>query len=201
MTADRLEQADELLRRLRSTGLTVEARGDDLVIRPAGLLAREVAEEIRGLKPEVLGLLTGDLLEHVGDDDAEGPPFRGDEDYWHVLHESDRRHLTGPRGWPAAPCAWCGRWLGHADGCLAAEPPRVPFGKHRGRPVDQVPETYVLWLRESGAGGEQWRAELGRWLATRSRPNPFLPPPAAPTSKHPERRGDASSQLIWSKQP
>lgn len=187
MTPDRLEQADELLHRLRSTGLQIEARGEDLAIRPADLLTREMATEIRDLKPEIRGLLTGDLLKHVDVDET--------ETYWAILHEADRQYLTGPRDWPTSPCPWCRRWLGHADGCLAAEPPVVPFGKHKGQPVDQISETYVLWLRESGAGDAQWRMELDRWLATREKPNPFLPPPAAPTSKHPERRGVATSQL------
>jgi DNA polymerase III subunit epsilon len=28
---------------------------------------------------------------------------------------------------------------------------RMPFGKHQGKPLSEVPKNYVLWLRENGA--------------------------------------------------
>lgn len=192
MSLDRLEQAADLLSRLQSKGLSIEARDDDLVVRPADLLTDELAQEIRGLKPEIVYFLTGNVLEQVTD--GQGPAL-GVEDYWPDLRESDRRYLTGPRDWPAAACPWCCRWLSHTEGCLAAEPPVLNFGKHKGRSLDQIPESYIQWLLESEAGDAPWRSELDRWLAARRQPNPLKAPPPLSTSKDPKRRGAMPSQL------
>ena len=37
---------------------------------------------------------------------------------------------------------------------------QMPFGKHQGKPLDQVPRSYVAWLKESGALDKQENKEL-----------------------------------------
>jgi DNA polymerase-3 subunit epsilon len=37
---------------------------------------------------------------------------------------------------------------------------RMPFGKHQGKPLKDIPKTYVAWLAESGAFDKPQNKEL-----------------------------------------
>ena len=37
---------------------------------------------------------------------------------------------------------------------------RMPFGKHQGKPLHEVPKDYVLWLKDSGAFDKPGNNEL-----------------------------------------
>lgn len=30
----------------------------------------------------------------------------------------------------------------------------MPFGKHKGKPMEEVPASYLLWLRDNGVSGD-----------------------------------------------
>lgn len=86
--------------------------------------------------------------------------------YWQHIDDADRRYLCGPRDWPA-PCPWCGGHLVHRPACddLRREwVPEMPFGKHRGQRIDELPRTYVEWVLARGIGADDFRRQLVQWL-------------------------------------
>ena len=54
--------APDLLARITAAGLTVEADGDRLLVRPRERLTVELRETIRSHNPELLALLTSDVV-------------------------------------------------------------------------------------------------------------------------------------------
>ncbi len=88
--------------------------------------------------------------------------------HWQRISDEDRQYLLGPslndppaqgelarrlqwvqRRHPE-PCPWCGGRLRHNPTCCALGwEPTLPFGKHRGKPVSQVPNDYLRWLLET----------------------------------------------------
>lgn len=81
------------------------------------------------------------------------PPVPNDPDdsefYWANISAGERQYLTAPRQSPE-PCPWCGGRYKHNPTCdelrLSWEP-TLPFGKHRGKPLSQIPRDYLEWLR------------------------------------------------------
>jgi hypothetical protein len=73
---------------------------------------------------------------------------------WAEIYPHDSRYLTAARSWPS-PCPWCRGRLHHHPACdeLRAESePKMPFGKHKGRRVSQVPEDYLQWVLKHCTG-------------------------------------------------
>ena len=74
--------------------------------------------------------------------------FDANEFYWASVCSEDYRYLTAPRSFPS-PCSWCGGRLRHhpcCDDLRAGWVPTMPFGKHKGRKLSDVPGDYLRWL-------------------------------------------------------
>lgn len=74
------------------------------------------------------------------------------EECWSQVSQKDYEYLTGDRNWPA-PCPWCAGRLLHSQACERLRrswEPTMPFGKHKGRPVSEVPVDYLYWLVAKG---------------------------------------------------
>ncbi|TWU27569.1 putative quorum-sensing-regulated virulence factor [Bythopirellula polymerisocia] len=70
------------------------------------------------------------------------------EFHWSQITDEDREYLCGPREYPP-PCPSCGGRLHHHPLCeelRASWEPKMPFGKHKGKPLSQVPHDYLEWL-------------------------------------------------------
>lgn len=70
------------------------------------------------------------------------------EHCWEGISSEARDHLLGPRERPA-PCPWCGGRTRHGALCVelrASWEPTLPFGKHRGKRLSDVPTDYLRWL-------------------------------------------------------
>lgn len=68
---------------------------------------------------------------------------------WQQLSERDYAYLTGPRSYPSS-CPWCGGRLIHAEACeelRASWELVMPYGKHKGRRISELPLDYLDWLR------------------------------------------------------
>lgn len=75
-------------------------------------------------------------------------PFAPDDFEWGQLIDRDHAYLTAPRPTPD-PCPWCRRRLGHSPACIDLRLSweiEMPFGKHKGRPLSQVPRDYLAWM-------------------------------------------------------
>ncbi len=78
------------------------------------------------------------------------------EFFWSQLSDEDREYLTSPRNYPPA-CAWCGGRTRHSPPCdelRLSWQPKMPVGKHRGKPLSDVPLSYLQWLRCSSIDSE-----------------------------------------------
>jgi hypothetical protein len=67
---------------------------------------------------------------------------------WQNVEHDVYVYLTGPRNYPP-PCAWCGGRLVHnplCDELRASWQPTLPFGKHKGKSLPDVPVDYLEWL-------------------------------------------------------
>jgi hypothetical protein len=65
------------------------------------------------------------------------------------IFDEDREYMYGPRRRPR-PCSWCGGRLQHNPLCCELTwEPKLRFGKHKGKPISQVPATYLRWLVEN----------------------------------------------------
>jgi uncharacterized protein (DUF3820 family) len=74
------------------------------------------------------------------------------EYYWSQITEEDRDYLTGPRVYPSR-CAWCYGRLAHSTQCWELRKSwgfEMPFGKHAGKPITEVPHDYLRWLLSRG---------------------------------------------------
>ena len=82
-------------------------------------------------------------------EDDDGPVSEDDVDYYFEnIDPADYAYLTGPRRYPS-PCFCCGGRLVHSTICAElqlADMPVVPFGKHKGKRLSEVPFTYLAWL-------------------------------------------------------
>ena len=82
---------------------------------------------------------------------AARPPddvFEASEFYWSQLPPRDYAYLTGARGYPS-PCVWCSGRLMHSPECDDLQRSwelEMPFGKHKGKRISEVPLDYLYWL-------------------------------------------------------
>jgi uncharacterized protein (DUF3820 family) len=88
--------------------------------------------------------LTTDLVQDSG------MPFDADysEFYWSCIYPHDFAYLTAPRDYPG-PCVWCGGRLHHnrlCDELRHSWQAEMPFGKHKGRKLADVPRDYLQWF-------------------------------------------------------
>lgn len=147
-------EVTELLHEAHDVGLTVRVEGDRLVVR-GPRSAEMLAQQLLDRKPEVLTALTGQ-------------PQKTDHwDWWECLYPEDYARLTAPVEVPR-PCTWCGGRNHHhplCDELRASWEVTMPFGKHKGIPVKDIPTDYLKWLlRHSEVGGELC-AEIHRVLS------------------------------------
>lgn len=67
---------------------------------------------------------------------------------WPEISEADYAYLTAPREQPS-PCPWCGGRLVHPPACTELRlswQVTMPFGKHKGRRLGEIPHGYLEWL-------------------------------------------------------
>lgn len=150
--------AEDLITDLSALGIELQAHGDRLRFRPRSAVTPDLAERMAACKSELLTLLSG--IPHWPSVTPEA-----NEVYWTLVDEADREYLLAPRDWPDA-CAWCGGRMNHSTTCDSLRnswAPILPFGKHRGRRVDEVPADYLAWVFNRRAGGELFSKELRRW--------------------------------------
>ncbi len=68
---------------------------------------------------------------------------------WSQLNDRDLVYLTAPRESPD-PCPWCGGRTRHNPACdelRGSWEVVMPFGKWKGKPLSEVPDDYLHWLR------------------------------------------------------
>jgi len=78
----------------------------------------------------------------------EGDCGASEPDWWGLISDEDRDYIAVPRE-PLSPCPWCGGRLHHSEACQEQKEgwtPKMTFGKHKGKRVDQVPVKYLRWL-------------------------------------------------------
>jgi hypothetical protein len=69
---------------------------------------------------------------------------------WSQVSVPDYRDLTTKRNYPP-PCRWCGGRLVHnrlCDWLCQSWQPTLPFGKHKGKRLSDVPIDYLQWLAQ-----------------------------------------------------
>ena len=96
-------------------------------------------------------------------------PMIDDEFWWSRLIDVDYRYLTSPRRYPA-PCLWCGGRLAHnplCDELRHAWQPVMPFGKHKGVPLPDVPRDYLVWAATGDRFDDELREAIQHHLQTR----------------------------------
>ena len=159
---------------LPEAGISITARDGRLVLTPRAAVTAEIHAEVVSLKAQLLELL---------------------DDPFDQLTDADRRFMLGPRNWPAKRCPRCDRFM-HARWCLeVVEPaPSIPFGKHRGKTLDQVPDDYLRWAIGNGVGGETFLAEATAWRSQRD--NSRTPAGAIPSCP-PRRPIPRSSTILF----
>lgn len=84
------------------------------------------------------------------------------EQCWKDLPARDYEYLTGPRNYPT-PCPWCGGRLRHSllcDELRQSWELTMPFGKHKGKPLSEVPIDYLSWLHERGGLDAELQAAI-----------------------------------------
>ena len=71
--------------------------------------------------------------------------------------------------------------------------PTLPFGRHRGVPLPQVPTPYLVWLIGNAKLSSRLRALVAAELAGRGLPAPCAPPPPAAC----QRCGPVETRCTW----
>ena len=103
------------------------------------------AETPENLKPEPFPWEVCDPSELDAPDVS---AFDPDDFEWEQLSDHDHAYLTAPRP-TLDPCPWCRRRLNHSPACIDLRlswEVEMPFGKHKGRPLSQVPRDYLTWM-------------------------------------------------------
>jgi len=122
----------------------VEADDSPAGLKPNGQQPTpEEGNTVLAAAEEEWHLITG------GSDDADL-----NEWYWQNITDRDWQYLTGPREHPQ-PCPWCGGRFRHnplCDDLHRSWEPVLPFGKHRGRRVSEIPTDYLRWLLANSTG-------------------------------------------------
>lgn len=93
---------------------------------------------------------------------SSGDSHAYNEECWKQVTQQDYAYLNGPRSWPL-PCPWCGGRLRHSQAChelTKSWEPTMPFGKHKGRPISEVPKDYLYWLITRGGLDSELQAAI-----------------------------------------
>jgi hypothetical protein len=154
--------AHDLLTELDRRGITLQAHGDRLRYSPRSAVTPDLAGRMKAHKAALLAILASEPWEPEVSQDA-------NDANWQAIRDADRKHLLGPRNWPA-PCSWCGGRLIHRAACNELRQewvPIMPFGKHRGRRVDELPADYIDWILIKGVGDRGFLSDLRRWREAR----------------------------------
>ena len=64
------------------------------------------------------------------------------------IKSGDYEYIMVPRP-PVPACPWCGGRTVHSEACNELRmswEPVLPWGKHRGKRISEVPSDYLLWL-------------------------------------------------------
>lgn len=89
--------ASDLLKTLRDSGVAVRADGDQLRLSPVEAIPRELIDELRRRKPEILSLLAGQRKPLTAADRLAA--------YDSAVSEANRQYAGGPIDWPAVDAA------------------------------------------------------------------------------------------------
>jgi hypothetical protein len=95
------------------------------------------------------------------------------ESCWSEVFPDVYRFLTGPRSYPS-PCPWCGGRLVHnhlCDDLRASLLPKMPFGKHKGKPLNAVPVDYLKWIASTDRFGAELREAIRDYLQSARKPS------------------------------
>lgn len=155
----------ELLGAFNQAGITLAVEGDQLRLRaPVGALTPVLTEAASWHKPTILAVLGG---AHCGVDEGQlsvdcvATPGDGDtpepwawreatpaylaemEELFAQVRSSDLAYLSRPR--PTSYCLRCGGRSEHRASCDAEEA-TMPWGRHKGKPLRDIPGDYLGWL-------------------------------------------------------
>jgi hypothetical protein len=81
------------------------------------------------------------------------------ESCWREVYQHDADYLASPRQYPT-PCPWCKGRLVHSTLCDELQrswEPALPWGKHKGKALSDVPADYLRWLAASKIDIQQYR--------------------------------------------
>lgn len=157
-----IERLVDLLLALDRAGIVeLVADGDALRYRPRCALTPDLAARLKAHKADLLTVLRPRGAPDGDDPGAALATLRAAVavesadtiDWWQHILDEDRAYLLGPRDWPQ-PCPWCGGRLRHNPLCVelrASWEPSLPFGKHKGKRLGDVPRDYLAWLLANGA--------------------------------------------------
>lgn len=82
-----------------------------------------------------------------------------DDFYWHQLSAAQYGYIKSPVNFER--CTFCKRGTSHKMHpvpCAAVV--FMPFGKHKGKPLTDVPDSYKLFLLEKNYGTKELRARV-----------------------------------------
>lgn len=95
---------------------------------------------------------------------------------WASITDADSQYLLAPRQAPE-PCPWCGGRLTHHWVCRELQASwlkTMPFGEHKGKPIADVPRSYLQWVLDQSAGSPELRDQIRALL-------PLIPNVANPS--------------------
>lgn len=112
----------------------------------------------------------GESVEPTDDNPhAIAPEFHSYSDScWNEIYNHDFAYLTAPREAPT-PCPWCTGRLHHHSLCndlRASWTPTLPWGKHQGKRLAEVPTAYLRWLATKPGLSSELREAIEHHLQT-----------------------------------
>ena len=112
-------------------------------------------------------------MSHLPAQPEDGPSEDDNDFYFSQLEDRDKEYLEAGVG-ECPPCGFCGGRKKHNPDCVAHEwETVVPFGKHKGKPLSQVPLEYLAWM----CNMDNLRSEFVRqlWDEVSRRDPTFIP--------------------------
>jgi len=96
------------------------------------------------------------------------PPEEEQYDPWDHISPEQRAYVSSPNV-HKAPCPWCGGRNTHSAMCnelTAGWVVTMPWGKHKGKPLSEVPQDYLDWLTDRELT-EEFKQDVRRELDRR----------------------------------
>jgi len=146
-----------LITDLDRLGIRLEAHGDRLRYAPRSAVMPDLALRMKEHKGELLAILRRDTDKPPEDTltfstnernsiiTRQAPAEQNKTDYWWEQLSPDQQAELMPCP-IKKPCPWCKR-TEHTAICNELRwRATMPFGKHKGTPIDEVPRDYLQWL-------------------------------------------------------